>query len=175
MDLHLETEQLSDDNFTTEVNIRGRYMRFSVQVESLIMRNITVLHEEQSLGRHNRHPLELERIVFKEKVGQLHHLLEDLHYDLAKHYAALFNHLHSFRRMRNIMAHCNFTFDPKDTAHVTIWKLDAAHNRFEPVRYAIAELFAMLKNSVNHITGDLNALTADLEKRLRSKMPQLFD
>ena len=175
MDIQLETEKFSDDNFTTEVNIRGRYMRFSVQVESLIMRNITLLHEEQSLARHQHHPLELERIVFKEKVGQFHHLLEYLHYDLAKQYSALFSHLHSFRRMRNIMAHCNFTFDPKDPAHVTIWKLDASRNRFEPVRYAIAEIFDLLKNSINHIIGDLNALSVDLEKRLRFKLPQLFE
>lgn len=100
---------LSDDVFyltqDLEVNLRGRYLRFSAAVEGLITKCIVYLNEVKSKKSGVEENIDFNKFTFFKKEDKLKKLLEFVYNDLYKNNNELFDNLYSFREMRNKMAH----------------------------------------------------------------------
>ena len=166
-----------DKILSTEIRLRGRYLRFSADVEKVLTRNIILCHEEKlSLSGTDEH-LEIKYLMFHQKIDKLNDLLMELHPDLRQAHSDLFVHLNEFKKMRYKMAHCHFSWNEKDLEHVMIWELKTKDRiqKFEPIKYSLDELHHCLKESTENIVSDLHDLTAEISRRLKLVIPYMFE
>jgi hypothetical protein len=174
--------RISDEAFykvqRVEISLRGKYMRFSANVEGLLMRNIFFLNEEKFLATNFEDPIRLKGLMFHKKIEKFQELLKELHPDMETKYADLFDHLSNFKEMRNKMAHCYFKWNETDLSTLTIWDIKEASDKiqfFEPTTHNVDLLFRFLNNSISNITERFNELSIEIEEAVRHKMPYLFD
>lgn len=92
-----------------EVKIRGRYLRFSANVESLMAKCIILLNETKTKRIGKEEKIDLKHFMFNQKFKKFQSLLFDIFPDLLKPYDTLFKHIGTFKEIRNMMAHCNFS------------------------------------------------------------------
>jgi hypothetical protein len=165
-----------DKTLSIEIRLRGKYLRFSAEIERLLIKNIILCHEEKIALTRINEPFDFEHLMFHQKIDKLNDLLMELHADLRQAYSDLFVHLNEFKIMRNKMAHCRFSWHEKDLEHVWIWELTTKNRipAFEPVQYTLDEIHHCLKESTENIVGDLNKLTKEIGKRLESRIPHMF-
>src|SRR5690349_5405320 len=97
-----------------EVNIRGRYLRFSASIEGLMTKCIVYLNEVKTKSTGVEEPIDFSNFTFFKKEDRFKKLLEHIYEDLYQVNDKLFDHLAKFREMRNKMAHCYFTWDESD-------------------------------------------------------------
>ena len=172
---------LSDEMFDKiqkiEVGIRGRYMRVSAHTEALLVKNLILLHEEKCVKYKLTIPLNLRGVMFDDKISMLRSYLKRQHKDLCKQYEKLFDHLISFKKVRNNMAHSYFTWDKNDLTHVIIWELqlNVEPHFYKDVKYTFNELNQTFKDLVAPIMDGLNNLTYDLTVRLKPILPYMFE
>jgi hypothetical protein len=172
---------LSDDAFyltqDLEVNIRGRYLRFSASVEGLMTKCIVYLNEVKTKLTGTEEGINFNKFTFFIKEEKFKKLLEYVYNDLYQANTELFNRLTQFREMRNKMAHCNFTWDESDLSHVTIWDLDKNVKPHEiiPMKYKIQEISNSLTTSMKAIITPMNNLAHEVIKRVRPVIPYMFD
>jgi hypothetical protein len=173
---------MSDEAFykiqRVETDLRGRYMRFSVKVEGLLMRNIFFLNEEKFLATNAEDPIKLKGMMFHKKIEKFQELLKHLYPDIEARYVDLFGHLGDFKEMRNKMAHCYFTWDETDLNSVTVWDVKEDADKiqfFEPAVFRVESLFKLLNIAIGNITDRLNRLSIEIVERVKNKIPHLFD
>lgn len=172
---------LSDEMFykiqKIEVEIRGKYMRVSSHIEALLVKNLILLHEEKYVKYKLTKLLNLRGVMFDHKISMLKSYLKRQHTDLLKQYEKLFDHLLTFKKVRNNMAHSYFTWDKNDLTHVTVWELqlDEDPHFYKEVKYTFHELNQTFIDLVSPIMDDLNNLTYDLTVRLKPVLPYMFE
>ena len=174
------TSKISDEVFyliqDTEIKIRGRYLRFSANVEGLMVK-CTVLINEVKLKRSGTEiHINFKNFMFRQKLKKLQSLLLEIFPDLSQSYAILFGHIDTFREMRNKMAHCYFQWDDKDLNSVLIWDSDekSATQIMEPSKYLLNDINNSLTQSMKNIMYDLNKLTEEVTQRTKSEVPYMF-
>ena len=115
---------ISDELFNLfsdqEVKIRGRYLRFSANVEGLIAKCVILLNETKTKLSGTETTINLKKFMFHQKITKFQTLLSEIFLDLFKSKSTLFEHIDAFKEMRNKMAHCYFTWDESDLDSVTI-------------------------------------------------------
>lgn len=161
-----------------EVNIRGRYLRFSASVEGLMTKCIVYLNEVKTKLNGNEETIDFTNFTFFKKEDKFKKLLEFVYKDLYQANNELFDHLTNFREMRNKMAHCYFTWDESDLSCVTIWDLEdkkAKPHKVVPTKYKIQEISNSLTESMTGITHSINVLASEVIKRVTPEIPYMFD
>ena len=160
-----------------EVDLRGRYLRFSAKLEANIIRNIILLNEEKFLQAQIESPLNFKELMFHKKIEKLEELLSELHSDLLTKYIDLFKHLYNFKEMRNKMAHDYFDWNEQNLNVVTIWEVvkDAKPQYLTPIEYSVSSIRQNLNDSMKNIIDNLNNLSLAIIERVKPKMPELFD
>src|SRR6266496_5713878 len=134
--------KLSDEQFyhfqKIEIDLRGRFLRFSVNVEGVLIRSAILLNEEKFLETQIEEPLNFKELMFHKKIEKMEKLLAELHSDLLVKYAELFKELYRFKELRNKMAHDYFTWDAQKPTSVIIWSVvrDAKPQYHEPTEYS---------------------------------------
>jgi hypothetical protein len=171
-----KTTPMFDKILSIEIRLRGRYLRFSADIERLLTRNIILCHEEKVALTGSDEHLDIKFLMFHQKIDKLNDLLMELHPDLRQLHSDLFVHLNEFKKMRYKMAHCHFSWNEKDLERVSIWELRTKDRiqRFEPILYTLDEIHHSLKESTENIVGDLHQLTAEIGRRLAPKIPHMF-
>lgn len=174
--------RLSDNAFyltqDLEVNIRGRYLRFSASVEGLMTKCIVYLNEIKTKLTGIEEFIDFSNFTFSRKEEKFKKLLEFVYKDLFQANSKLFDHLTSFREMRNKMAHCYFTWDESDLSSVTIWDLQdrkAKPQNVIPTKYKVQEISNSLTESMKGIMIPMNDLTSQVIKRVTPEIPYMFD
>lgn len=160
-----------------EVNIRGRYLRFSAEVEGLMTKCIVYLNEVKTKKTGIEEDIDFNNFTFFKKEEKFKKLLEFIYSDLYETNNDLFGSLSSFREMRNKMAHCYFTWDESDLSTVTIWDLEdkkTKPHKIIPTQYKIQEISNALTNSMNEILN-MNTLAKEIIKRVTPEIPYMFD
>ena len=173
---------LSDNSFyltqDLEVNIRGRYLRFSASLEGLMTKCILYLNEVNIKLTGIEETLDFSNLTFFKKEEKFKKLLAVVYKDLFQTNIHLFEHLSQFRKMRNKMAHCYFTWDESDLSHVTVWDLEDKKikpHKVTPIKYNIQEISYSLTASMNAIMDDMNNLASEVIKRVTPQIPYMFD
>ncbi len=173
---------LSDNAFyftqDLEINIRGRYLRFSASVEGLMTKCIVYLNEVKAKSTGIEEPIDFDNLTFFKKEKKFKELLKIVYYDLFQINTNLFDHLSNFREMRNKMAHCYFTWDEADLSHVTIWDLEdkkVKPHKVIPTKYRIQEISDILTTSMKAIISNLNILASEVIERVTPEIPYIFD
>ena len=176
--MHIE---LPDDVFykfrAIEVEIRGRYLRFSANIEGHIVRNIILLNEELFLKSNIEIPLNFKDLMFHKKIEKYKSLLIELHFDLFKKHEKLFEILFEFKEVRNKIAHNLITHPNTDLNKLTICELNQNQDKiwyYEPVEYSVEKLINTLDIFMRKIIEDFNALTSAIIEIVKPKMPELF-
>jgi hypothetical protein len=159
-----------------EVKIRGRYLRFSANVESLMTKSVILLNEIKIKRLGIESTIDLKNFIFKQKFKKFQSLLAEIYPDLSQSYIGLFEHIDTFREMRNKMAHCYFQWDEKDLNSVTIWDLNDKDEiqRIEPTKYTLEQISTSLTESMNNIIFNLNNISAEINKRAEHEIPHMF-
>ncbi|HET7115657.1 MAG TPA: hypothetical protein VFI29_04170 [Hanamia sp.] len=171
---------ISDEMFyliqDKELKIRGRYLRFSANIEGLMAKSVILLNETKTKRLGVEKKINLKNFMFNQKLKKFQSLLSEICPDLAKSYHALFNYINTFREMRNKMAHCYFKWDEKDLNSVVIWDLDETSGiqKMEPTKYILEEISDSLKQSMKDIIEDLNSLSSEIIQRVRPEIPHMF-
>ena len=173
---------LSNDTFhltqDLEINIRGRYLRFSASVEGLLTKCIVYLNEVKIKSTGIEEAIDFNNFNFYKKEIKFKTLLEIVYIDLFQANTDLFDCLSEFRKMRNKMAHCYFTWEETDLSYVTIWDLEdtKAHpHKVIPTKYRIQEISDLLTTSMKAITDTLNILASEVIRRVTPEIPYMFD
>jgi hypothetical protein len=173
---------LSDSAFylskDLEINIRGRYLRFSASVEGLITKCIIYLNEVKTKLTGDEEVLDFKYFHFGKKEGKFKELLEFVYNDLYQANNELFEHLTNFREMRNKMAHCYFTWEETDLSKVIIWDLEdkkSKPHKVVPVSYSIQEINNSLDRAIKDITDKMNSLANEIIIRVKPEIPYMFD
>jgi hypothetical protein len=172
----------SDNSFyltqDLEVNIRGRYLRFSASVEGLMTKCIIYLNEVNTKHTGIENPIDFTNLTFYKKEKKFKELLNVIYQDLLQSNNDLFEHLSKFREMRNKMAHCYFTWDESDLSVVTIWDLEDKKikpHKVTPTMYKIHDISNSLIASMKAIMGDMNNLASEIIERVTPEIPYMFD
>ena len=173
---------LSDEAFyltqDLEVNIRGRYLRFSASIEGLMTKCIVYLNEVKTLSTGNEDTIDFNNFTFFKKEDKFKKLIEFVYNDLYQANHELFQNLITFRNMRNKMAHCYFTWDESDLSSVTIWDLEHKNDKPHkviPTKYQLQEINNSLAESMQGIMNSMNDLASEVIKRLTPVIPYMFD
>ena len=87
-----------------EINIRGRFLRFSASVEGLMTKNIIYLNELKTKSTGIEEIIDFNNFTFFKKEKKFKKLLELIYIDLFQANPNLFDHLSKFREIRNKMA-----------------------------------------------------------------------
>jgi hypothetical protein len=159
-----------------EVKIRGRYLRFSANVEGQMARSVILLNEVKTKRSGVEVRIDLKNFMFNQKLKKFQSLLLEIYPDLSQSYTALFGHIDSFREMRNKMAHCYFQWDDKNLDSVTIWDLDDSTGvqKMEPYLFTLKEINETLKQSMIDVIGDMNNLSTEIIQRVKPEIPHMF-
>ncbi|MBS1734978.1 MAG: hypothetical protein JSS98_00045 [Bacteroidetes bacterium] len=161
-----------------EINIRGRYLRFSASVEGLMTKCIIYLNEVKTKASGIEEPIDFMNFTFSKKEVKFKALLEQIYIDLFQANTTLFEHLSKFRDMRNKMAHCYFTWDETDLSYLTIWDLENKKDRphkIVPTKHSMHEISDLLNQSVKAITNDLNNVALEVVQRVTPEIPYMFE
>lgn len=170
----------SDDVFylilDREVRIRGRYLRFSANVEGQMARSVILLNEVKTKREGIEKRIDLKNFMFKQKLLKFQSLLLEIYPDLSEFYSDLFVHIDNFREIRNKMAHCYFQWDDKNLDVVTIWDLDDSTGvqKMEPYSFTLEEINKNLKQSMIDIIEDMNNLSIEIIQRVKPEIPHMF-
>jgi|SRR5690242_6001816 len=159
-----------------EVKIRGRYLRFSANVEGQMTRSVILLNEVKTKRSGEEIRIDFKNFMFKQKLTKFQSLLLEIYPDLSDFYAPLFIHIDTFREMRNKMAHCYFQWDEKNLDLVTIWDLDdsAGVQKMEPYQFTLKQINKDLKQSMTDIIEELNNLSREIVERVKPEIPHMF-
>ena len=159
-----------------EVKIRGHYLRFSAKVEGSMAKCVILLNEIKTVSSGTETKIDFKNFMFNQKLKKFESLVSEIYPDLALSYSALFDHIDSFRELRNKMTHCYFTWDESDLTSVTIWDLDDSGKiqKIEPTRYSLVQINSSFAQSTIDIVEDLNRLTEEIIARAKPVIPHMF-
>jgi len=159
-----------------EVKIRGRYLRFSANVEGLMAKCIILLNEAKIKTSGIETKIDLKNFMFRQKLDKFQSLLIELYPDLSESYSTIFEHIDAFRKLRNKMAHCYFTWDESDLMSVTIWDFDETSDPpiIKPTKYTLEQISNSLTQSIKDIMYDLNSLATKVIERVKPLIPHMF-
>jgi hypothetical protein len=170
----------SDDDFylilDREIKVRGRYLRFSANVEGQMARSVILLNELKTKRSGGEVRIDLKNFMFKQKLSKFQSLLLEMYPDLSQSYTAVFRHIDNFREMRNKMAHCYFQWDDRNLDSVTIWDLDDSTGvqKMEPYSFTLDEINENLKQSMTDIIDTMNNLSNEIIQRVKPEIPHMF-
>jgi hypothetical protein len=177
---HETMNNFSDEVFylilDREVKIRGRYLRFSANVEGQMARSVIFLNEVKSGRAGVEQRLDLKNFMFKQKLTKFQSLLLEIYPDLFQSYLELFRNIDKFREMRNKMAHCYFQWDDKNLDSVIIWDLDDSRGvqKMEPYIFTLKEIDEILKQAMTDIIDNINNLSTVIIQRVKPEIPHMF-
>lgn len=172
--------KVSDEIFyliqDTEVKIRGRYLRFSANVEGLMAKSVILLNEVKTKRSGTETVIDLKHFMFRQKLIKFQSILSEIYPDLSQSYEVLFGQIDTFREMRNKMAHCYFQWDEKALDSVTIWDLEETGSvqKMESSKHTLVEISNSLTQSMKDIIDDLNRLATEIIKRVEPEIPHMF-
>lgn len=174
--------ELSDEAFylsqDLEINIRGRYLRFSASVEGLMTKCIVYLNEVNTLSNGKEETIDFKNFTFFKKVEKFKKLLELVYKDLYLENLQLFENLLKFGEMRNKMAHCYFSWDEFDLSSVIIWDIEdkiTKSYKVIPTKHKVNEIKISLAESMKEIIDSMNILASEIIKRVTPLIPNMFN
>ena len=159
-----------------EVKIRGRYLRFSANVEGQMARSVILLNEIKTKRSGVEVRIDLKNFMFRQKLTKFQSLLLEIYPDLSQSYTALFGHIDAFRELRNKMAHCYFQWDDKNLDSVIIWDLDDSSGvqKMEPYPFTLKQIDENLKQSMIDIIEVMNNLSSEIIQKAKVEIPHMF-
>ncbi len=153
-----------------EIEIRGAALRLPITIEAVLMSIVYFSNAEQYKERKAK-TLLLKGLMFSQKISRVREVLAEFHPDLLARYSTLFDDMEAFKKFRNKIAHCAFSWGDS-ISDFEVWEVEEDENKFQfykPIKTTVEDTFGYILKTIKDIIPPLTNLLNEYKSTALNK------